>query len=124
MRAGLDLMAGPARAAGVRRVWWWGGLAVHGLRQHADREQFADPLLAVKQQGMGQALAAQCGLEEPLRPLLADDGVKRHGVRPGLSPPAAPAAGAARSGRSRGPRRLRRPCRLPRARGAYSVGRW
>src|SRR5436309_1057461 len=94
MRAGLDLMAGPARAAGVRRVRWWGGLAVHGLRQHAGRQQLADPLLAVKQQGMGQALAAQCGLTEPLRPLLADDGVKRPGVRPGLSPPAAPAAAA------------------------------
>jgi len=82
MDADLDLVTGPADPAGVGRIKRRDGFAIDGLRQHGRHEPFADALVAVKQQGMRQAIALHGGLQESFGLIVADNGVKRHAIRP------------------------------------------
>ena len=78
MRAGLDLLAGPAVTATVETFRLGRPFAVERLREANGRQSFPNRVFAVKQIGVSQSLMGDSGLQEGDGLLMADTVAKGH----------------------------------------------
>src|SRR5438552_3866391 len=78
MRAGFDLLAGPAGTTTVETVRFGRLFAVERLREANGRQSLSNRLLAVEQIGVSHALIGDGGLQEGDGLLMADTVAKGH----------------------------------------------